>query len=590
MRTISIEKNSPLYNFFLSSWHPYVWLAIIASLPYLRILTFTQFTHYDDYFLIVESYSHIDTLSKIGHAFFEDVSHQAQGGNLYRPLLTISLIVSAQISGMMPLGFHLLDIVLHCASCCLLFSGLQLFGFRRGSSFVGTLFFCVHPAVTQAVAWIPGRNDSLLAVFILLCFISFIKFLSTSRMKWYCIHLLVFMLAMLTKETSIVFPLFALLHVYHLRGKEIFSYTTVLFLVGWAIVLLNWSLLRSAAMITHVGDKVLAVQLVLSNFPIALYYLGNIFWPFDLAFAPISSDIHFAAGIISGGLLVLVLLLAERRDWKMIFFGAAWFVVFLAPTFYYDVTVHLPPKFYEHRIYVPLMGILFILLSVSSSRYEQFFKPIFPYAVCIILAALGWASFTHTVDFKNSLALNEFDASTSPRDPRRYNDIFRMSIPQHLRQEIHRVHGDSLERFNGNRTLSKESLWIILENLKNELKSNQSDPEVLHALAVASFARGFFLSSENYFLSARRENPHDATIPYNLGILYYSGYAGVNAQRAWYDALQLDPAMGNAHINLSFYYYEVGQYALAWDHCQKAIQLGIDVPSTFVLELKRMAS
>ena len=58
---------------------------------------------------------HISTsLSNIGHAFLEDVSHQGQGGNLYRPLLTVSLILSAQISGTMPFGYHLIDILLHC--------------------------------------------------------------------------------------------------------------------------------------------------------------------------------------------------------------------------------------------------------------------------------------------------------------------------------------------------------------------------------------------------------------------------------------------------------------------------------------------
>jgi len=266
----------------------------------------------------LKAFSHINRLSNIGHAFLEDVSHQAQGGNFYRPLLTISLILSAQISGTMPVGYHLIDILLHCASCCLLFVTLQMIGFKRSISFLGALVFCIHPAMTQAVAWIAGRNDSLLAVFILMCFISFMKFLSTSHLKWYFTHFLFFMLAMFTKETSIVFPILAMLYFYNLKGKEIISLTTVLFVVGWGIVLFNWHILRTAAMITPVGDKVQAALMVFSNLPIALYYLGNIFWPINLSFAPISSDIHITAGIISVVLLSLAVLLSERRDWKLI--------------------------------------------------------------------------------------------------------------------------------------------------------------------------------------------------------------------------------------------------------------------------------
>jgi hypothetical protein len=583
----SPEKHFVMSDVFLRSWHPYFWLVLIASLLYVQILTFSEYTHQDDYYLIVESFSHINKLSDIGHAFLEDVSHQGQGGNLYRPLLTISLMLSAQISGIMPFGYHLIDIILHCISCCLLFVTFQMMGFKRSVSFFGSLVFCVHPVLTQAVAWIPGRNDSLLAVFILLCFISFIKFLSTSSLKWYFFHLLFFLLAMFTKETSVVFPILAVLFFYYRKGKEIISITTILFVVGWGIVLFNWHILRSAAMITPVGAKFQAAALVLSSLPIALHYCGNVFWPFHLAFAPISSDIHITAGIISTGLLSLALLLSERRDWKLIIFGVVWFVAFLVPTFYYDITVRTPLKFYEHRIYVPCMGILFVLLSFSFSHIEQFFKRIIPYAVLLIICVLSWLSYAHTFDFKNSLTLSEYDAATSPNDPRRYYDITRMNIPKKLDSEIRTIKDASQSREIKYTSVTKKELWKIIDNVRDELKSNPQDPELHHALAVAYFARGLFLSSEENFFTAIRGKLQDAAIPYNLGILYYSADMRSKAEKAWQDALRIDPAMGNAHLNLSFLYYESGQYTSAWDHCQKAMQLGIDVPSSFVNEIRR---
>jgi hypothetical protein len=48
--------------------------------------------------------------------------------------------------------------------------------------------------------------------------------------------------------------------------------------------------------------------------------------------------------------------------------------------------------------------------------------------------------------------------------------------------------------------------------------------------------------------------------------------------------------MGNAHLNLSFLYYESGQYQSALDRCQKAIQLGIPVPSSLVNEIQKNLS
>jgi hypothetical protein len=395
---------------------------------------------------------------------------------------------------------------------------------------------------------------------------------------------------MFTKETSIVVPLLALLYFYNEKGTGILSTTTVLFIVGWGIVLFNWHLLRSIAMITPVGDKYQAVQLVLSSLPIALYYLGNIFWPFNLAFAPISTDIHLIPGIISAILLLVAIILSERRNWKIIFFGATWFFAFLVPTFYYDLTTHMAPKFFEHRVYIPFLGILFILLSLSFTGRGGFIKQIIPSTVFLLIGVLGWFSFTHTIDFKNSMTLCEYDAATSPNDVRRYSDITRMIVPQNLADEIKTIHIRSRLPESTPAAITKEELWNIIDDLRNALQSHPQDPELHHALAVAYFARGLFLSSEENFFAAVQGKPQDATIPYNLGILYYNAHVRKKAKRAWQEALRLNPSMGDAHLTLSFFYYESGQYYSAWLHCQKALQLGIVVPSSLVNEIRRKAS
>lgn len=582
-----IEKRLLVRDFFLRSWRPYMWLTLLVFLLYIQLFTFSEYTHFDDHFLIVESFSYINELSDIGHAFLEDVSHLGQGGNLYRPILTVSLILSAQISGTAPFGYHLIDIILHSASCCLLFAALQILGFKRSVSFLGTLFFCVHPAMTQAVAWIAGRNDSLLAVFILSGFITYTKFLSSSLLKWYVLHLLCFTLAIFTKESAIVFPFLALLYSFGLKREKIFSLTTVLLLVGWGIILVNWNILRSAAMIAPVGDKLQAASTVLSNLWITLFYFGEIFWPFNLAYAPIANDIHITTGIISAVFLSLAFLLSERKDWKLIFFGVAWFIAFLVPTFFYDLAVRIPPKFYEHRVYIPFMGILFVLLSLSYTKRTISFKRFFPFIFIFVFSVLGYFSFIHTLNFKNCITLSEYDARTSPNDPRRYNAITRMNIPKKLDQEISGTQGISRLSEDNRTAVSKEELWKIIDDLKNELKSNHTDPELHHALAIVYFAQGLFLSSEENFLAAIQGKPQDANIPYNLGILYYSAHGGNKAEKAWLEALRLDPTMGKAHQNLSFLYYESGQNELAWLHCQKAMQCGIQISPEFVKEIRK---
>ena len=575
----SPEEKNTLHDFFLHSWHPYAWLLLIAFLLYARVLAFTEYTHYDDYYLIVDNYVHIKSFSSLGHAFLEDVSHQGQGGNLYRPLLTISFMLSAQLSGTLPFGYHLLDIILHAASCCLLFSALQALGFRKKSAFYGTLLFCVHPVLTQAVAWIAGRNDSLLAVFILLGFMSVNNFLSTHRMKWYILHLLCFACAMFTKESAILFPLMMIVYSWVVRKDKILSMITALLIVGWIVILVNWQIVRSAAMVVPVGTVQQSATAILSNLPLAVYYLGKIFWPFDLAFAPVLRDAHSTAGILSLAVLGVAVLFSERREWSMILFGALWFLVFLLPTFYYNISVQAASKFYEHRIYIPFMGIIFLLLSLSYQKRMQSLKGAVAVATILMVCVLGFLSYRHTSDYTNSLTLGEYDAATSPNDPGPYKEITRMTMPPALTAAL-RAQSGSLPAGEGDQLrVTKEDLWQIINHLQVQLNAHPQDPTLLHALAVAEFARGLASSSEKNFLAAFHRTPTDAVIPYNLGILYYSAHDVKKAEQAWEQALELDPSMGKAHLNLTYLFYESGRYAAAWNHCQQARRQGMEIPS-----------
>jgi len=62
------------------------------------------------------------------------------------------------------------------------------------------------------------------------------------------------------------------------------------------------------------------------------------------------------------------------------------------------------------------------------------------------------------------------------------------------------------------------------------------------------------------------------------------------AEKEWLDALRLDSTMGKAHDNLSFLYYESGQNELAWLHCQKAMQYGIQISPEFIKEIRKNTS
>jgi len=583
-----------LQSIFLERWHPYAWIALVSCLLYGHILTFSDYTYFDDYILIARNFSHIDELSDIGHELFEDAGHQAQGGNLYRPILTISFILSAQLSRLDLWGYHLTDIVLHLIASMFVFVALKTLGIKRGLAFVCTLLFCIHPALTQAVAWISGRNDPLLAIFVLPCFMFFVKFLESPSLKWYLLHLFFFALAILTKETAIVLPFLAFFYAGVVKKQDLFSRSTVLWLLGWGMVLLNWQIARSIAQIAPIGDKWLAVKTIFSHLPILLAYLGKIFWPFTLAYAPVQADMSLIPGIAAILLLMAAIVLAEKRNWRMISFGLLWYVLFLIPTFFHYADMPRLPKFYEHRVYLPFLGIMMIPLSLSfTGRYAP--SRIFSYAsVAVAMVVLGILSYSHSFDFKNHFTLHEYAAMSSPSDDTQYPRVQMMHVPEVLaRQFLALQAGNSsndLAKTLQESSFSTQEVRLLLKETEQAQFPRPDDPALHHRLAVLYFARGYYVRSLEEFQKATIEGPERADLQFNLGVLCYDGHAVRKAEQAWLKALQLDPQMAEAHQNLCYLFYEQKQYEKAWAHAQEAARLGARVSPGLAAEIQKFLS
>jgi len=83
---------------------------------------------------------------------------------------------------------------------------LQLSKIPKNKAFFLSLFFALHPVLTQAVAWVPGRNDSLATIFIFSALIFFQRFLSKEKLMDLIFLSLFFLLALFTKESSILLP------------------------------------------------------------------------------------------------------------------------------------------------------------------------------------------------------------------------------------------------------------------------------------------------------------------------------------------------------------------------------------------------
>ncbi|XP_029460365.1 protein O-mannosyl-transferase TMTC4 isoform X1 [Rhinatrema bivittatum] len=154
-----------------------------------------------------------------GTKLSSNVSHKS-----YRPLTVLTFRINYILAGgYHPVGFHVVNIILHCIVSVLmldvfsiLFGGLTYNSKGRRvdlapkASFLAALLFAVHPVHTECVAGIVGRADLLCALFFLLSFLGYCKaFIEYDKegkqfsILWILTSVLLGAVAMLCKEQGI---------------------------------------------------------------------------------------------------------------------------------------------------------------------------------------------------------------------------------------------------------------------------------------------------------------------------------------------------------------------------------------------------
>lgn len=123
----------------------------------------------------------------------------------YRPLALASFFPEVVWGGLNPAIPHVTNLVLHLASTALLFDFIRRSGASLLAAILGALFFGLHPALVEAVAWISGRFDLMATFFLLLGLWGW----RLTRGRWLPVLALClgFFLAAFCKESVAPFPL-----------------------------------------------------------------------------------------------------------------------------------------------------------------------------------------------------------------------------------------------------------------------------------------------------------------------------------------------------------------------------------------------
>lgn len=194
---------------------PFALLIIAVFLAYANVYH-SEFL-YDDIPMVRDN-RFLTSWNYIGTLFVTSVQ-QGYGSvdPLYRPLQLLLYLVIYQVAGPSTVAFHLLNVTLHALNACLLYSlGVRL-RFHRVVVMLAALLWAVHPIHTEAVTYVSGTADILSGVFLIGGILLLVPAFSLRRvLAASCL----FVLGLLSKETSIVFPVLAMSVLFYLSENR----------------------------------------------------------------------------------------------------------------------------------------------------------------------------------------------------------------------------------------------------------------------------------------------------------------------------------------------------------------------------------
>jgi hypothetical protein len=276
-------------------------------------------------------------------------------------------MVDAQWTATRPFGYHLTNTLLHLAAAWLFLLVVRRLGFSRDLSLAAAAMLVAHPLLTSAVAWIPGRGDSLLAVWFLTAMLSLLRWLEDGDRRSLLTHAGLVLVALFTKEAAAALPFvfagFLLVGPHWRKLKDPGLW------MAWGLPLLTWYVLRRMAL-ASVGEDSLLAQLgeLGRHLSVLLMFLGKAVWPEHLSVLAFERDTPWLAGAIATVPIALAFYWLEGAQRRLFLWGLSSFVLLLLPSLAVSDFLIL-----EIRSYAPLVGLL--VTPVILKRYYYAYDP-----------------------------------------------------------------------------------------------------------------------------------------------------------------------------------------------------------------------
>ncbi|MEP7263091.1 MAG: tetratricopeptide repeat protein [Bacteroidota bacterium] len=516
---------------------------------------------------------------------------------LYRPLSVAMFAIEWQIAPDQPWLGHLINILLYILTAWCLFHFLRqlLASYHYLVPFIITILYIAHPLHTEVVANIKSRDEILCFLFSILAMHQLVKWLSSGKTLTLVFAAVLYMLALLSKESAItlifIFPLitwfFSKDAVKRLPATIFTFLFTGLFFIG-----LRYAVIHAVTgnyELQLINNTLIGTQDYMIRFGTAIMIMGKylflLFIPYNLVFdysyntIPLTS-LFSPAALLSFALYIIIAWIAIKgfREKKSYSFGIFFFAITVSLVS--NILFLIEATMAERFLYMPSLGFCIAIVTGAESLIKKsknvngtLLKQLTgnPAYLVFTIAVLLFSvrTIARNSQWKNNITLLAADVKTSPNSARiRYAYGSAILIEQALKEE--------------DKNKKQQLLQASIAELEKGVSIIADYADAWYHLGVAYKEAEDPVNAIRCFEKSKSYKPFKTAEAYIAeGLAYGMAHQNEKAITELQNALKLDSISFEAFNNLGLYYNDAGHTQESINALQKAIALNPDFSKAY---------
>lgn len=607
-------------------------LTIIVYYPSLK----NDWTNWDDRGYVLDN----DLTKNLNANTFAQFFTTPQIMGNYHPLPMLSLAVDWKLYGDSANGYHRTALFFHLLNSVLVFFFILLLMQSAWMAAIVAVFFAIHPAHTESVAWIAERKDLMYVCFYLMSLCAYLFYSKNKSALGYSLCIFTFIFSLLSKGQAVTLPI-VLLGIDYLKNRKLDLKVLIekipFFILSVAFGLLAVKAQALSKSIADIPYYSFPEKMMFAAYSLFSYFYKSIwasplsaFYPYPLKGTGYSWLIWCSPILL---LIIAVIVVAKFRKNRIVIFGLGFFLVNVA------LILQVLPVgaaiMADRYTYLAYLGLFFLMAySVDWIIKNKSINIIYRQIVTVFLVAIIAVQCGQAMDriavWKNSESLwldtikkyeyvpvahnnlgsyyqknNRLDEALNY-----FNEAIRLqkNYPEALinRSDIFRVKGKIRE---------------AIDDCSNAIKFNPEYPGAYMNRGIAYSIGGKYDSAYHDFTMVLKTEPNNANVYGNLGNLLdmkgkidsaiWAYTKAIEINPAYYDcygnrarsymklnkfsealtdatsAIQYSPSAGNLYALRADVYFNLNQFDNALNDAVKAQQLGFNVNPQYIDMLKQ---